>query len=388
LYDADGANELEKFIREKQNVVFTGLILEAMKKVLVFKIVLTMIAILLNSSFYYTGSSEDFRLNARLTVYLFIFTSIRVFIGVYPNKIHLLIPLFITFLLVMMSFATVRQNSIVHPFNWITFSWAINLVIVTVPIQWKKNSIAYFVGMWVVVKWVYSSHDKIPFDIVFWSIAGPTFVTFTNYVLYSNVRSLYETNWKNGKLIKEMKKLLQVFPHGVLITQQKRENDYFYANKEFEQNIYQIKQKLKELDKVQVQIEPNLDEFDNNLHNLSDFILKQQDKIFGVNSVVEIDLKILQIERRRHRRFIEEEKEQNNKENSERSFHVKSLEIEWEGKSSFMHVFIETTNIVKLEEAKTNIKCQKIMFASASHEFRTPLNAIMNSFNFIGDNFK
>jgi signal transduction histidine kinase len=96
----------------------------------------------------------------------------------------------------------------------------------------------------------------------------------------------------------------------------------------------------------------------------------------------------LQIERRRHRRFIEEEKEQNNKENSERSFHVKSLEIEWEGKSSFMHVFIETTNIVKLEEAKTNIKCQKIMFASASHEFRTPLNAIMNSFNFIGDNFK
>jgi len=50
-----------------------------------------------------------------------------------------------------------------------------------------------------------------------------------------------------------------------------------------------------------------------------------------------------------------------------------------------MHVFIDTTDILKLEEAKNNIRCQKIMFASASHEFRTPLNAIVNSLSFIGD---
>jgi signal transduction histidine kinase len=52
-----------------------------------------------------------------------------------------------------------------------------------------------------------------------------------------------------------------------------------------------------------------------------------------------------------------------------------------------MHVFIDTTGIIKLEEAKSNIKLQKIMFASASHEFRTPLNAIMNSFKLIEDQF-
>ena len=69
------------------------------------------------------------------------------------------------------------------------------------------------------------------------------------------------------------------------------------------------------------------------------------------------------------------------------TFHVKSLKVEWEGSSSFMHVFIETTNIVNLEKAKNNIKCQKIMFASASHEFRTPLNAIMNSYQFIDNSF-
>jgi len=67
----------------------------------------------------------------------------------------------------------------------------------------------------------------------------------------------------------------------------------------------------------------------------------------------------------------------------ERIFNIKSINVHWDGQPSFMHVFIDTTDILKLEEAKNNIKCQKIMFASASHEFRTPLNAITNSFTFI-----
>ena len=67
-------------------------------------------------------------------------------------------------------------------------------------------------------------------------------------------------------------------------------------------------------------------------------------------------------------------------------FMLKTLKINWEGNTnSFMHVLINTTSIVELEEAKNDIRCQKIMFASASHEFRTPLNAILNSLNFIRD---
>ena len=67
-------------------------------------------------------------------------------------------------------------------------------------------------------------------------------------------------------------------------------------------------------------------------------------------------------------------------------FMLKTLQINWEGNSnSFMHVLIDTTNVIELEKAKNNIKWQKIMFASASHEFRTPLNAILNSFKFVWD---
>ena len=64
----------------------------------------------------------------------------------------------------------------------------------------------------------------------------------------------------------------------------------------------------------------------------------------------------------------------------ERVFGVKSLEVIWEGKPSFMHVLIDSTDILKLEEANNNIKCQKIMFTSISHELRTPLNAISNCY--------
>jgi signal transduction histidine kinase len=67
----------------------------------------------------------------------------------------------------------------------------------------------------------------------------------------------------------------------------------------------------------------------------------------------------------------------------DRICNIKTTKVEWEGVSSFMHVFIDMTDFYKLEEAKNNIKLQKIMFASASHEFRTPLNAIMMSYEFI-----
>ena len=40
-----------------------------------------------------------------------------------------------------------------------------------------------------------------------------------------------------------------------------------------------------------------------------------------------------------------------------RKFDVKTLKINWEGeKESYMHVFIDTTNVSKLEEAKNNIR--------------------------------
>ena len=78
------------------------------------------------------------------------------------------------------------------------------------------------------------------------------------------------------------------------------------------------------------------------------------------------------------------------KENEEnQTFKVKTTKVIWNNnKESFMHVFIDTTGIRKLEEVKIKSNLQQRLFASASHEFRTPLNAFSNALNLLCISFK
>ena len=51
--------------------------------------------------------------------------------------------------------------------------------------------------------------------------------------------------------------------------------------------------------------------------------------------------------------------------------------------NSFLHVFVNVSSIKRLEKERATNKCLHIMFASISHEFRTPLNAFMNAVDLI-----
>jgi two-component system, sensor histidine kinase len=60
------------------------------------------------------------------------------------------------------------------------------------------------------------------------------------------------------------------------------------------------------------------------------------------------------------------------------------MKVTWEKNPvSFMHLLVDTTDVRVLEEEKAKVKCQNIMLASVSHEFRTPLNAFDNSLQLI-----
>lgn len=50
-----------------------------------------------------------------------------------------------------------------------------------------------------------------------------------------------------------------------------------------------------------------------------------------------------------------------------------------EDQALFMHMFIDTTQISQLEQVRAQNMYQKQMLANVSHEFRTPLNAMMMS---------
>ena len=56
--------------------------------------------------------------------------------------------------------------------------------------------------------------------------------------------------------------------------------------------------------------------------------------------------------------------------------------------NAYLHVFANISSIKKLEKVRATNKCLHIMFASISHEFRTPLNAFTNVVDLIKINFE
>jgi signal transduction histidine kinase len=188
----------------------------------------------------------------------------------------------------------------------------------------------------------------------------------------------------NERLIREMKKILHLFPHGVIINPFNSKNILrnIFTNQEFESKMVKINQDLDVLRDIKVDIRSHETDSDSSQAistTLHRFLKQQQEKMHEDNIIIEHGVKVYcQPDRNPNLLF-----ENNNENIIERVCTVKTLVVDWEGVKSCMHVFIDNSDIIKLEEAKSNNKCQKVMFASASHEFRTPLNAIMNSFESI-----
>jgi hypothetical protein len=180
-----------------------------------------------------------------------------------------------------------------------------------------------------------------------------------------------------------MKKLLHAFPSSVLIWPSIYGNKIsnLFTNKEFDNKITKIRKNVDQLSNIKVTLSNKSDEnISLDLHKLP---LEHHKRLENNNIVEEDNVKIY------CNTEIDDRLLYQNSEESEveRVCNIKTLGVKWEGRRSFMHVIIDNTDIYNLEEARNNVKLQKIMFASASHEFRTPLNAIMNSFNFVKSSF-
>ncbi|CAI2382741.1 unnamed protein product [Moneuplotes crassus] len=205
----------------------------------------------------------------------------------------------------------------------------------------------------------------------------------------TRLSQMYQMILENDKLAKEKQKVVQQFPHPVLILPQEISEDFkCYSNDQFEHKIKALNQVMKELDDVEVSFKKNdqIPDAQQEIQSLLQYLRDSEDFEQNGQDSVKRDLVIKCLQ------FLNNDSESskdifNNQHDKRkhvnRNFNIKSLKIEWKGVPSVMHVFIDTTDIINLEQAKNRIKMQKIMFASASHEFRTPLNAIINSFEII-----
>lgn len=179
-------------------------------------------------------------------------------------------------------------------------------------------------------------------------------------ILYGQFSLLYQTIYENEQLVKEMKKLLEIFPEGVLITKEHNfSNDQFWTNQHFEKSICDIKQNVEHLKMLKIDLNKatNYNIKNNSLEepsNLYDLIQLQQSKL-DKNEDSEIQNLVIECVNQNAN------KRRNGKSNgskwTSKRFSIKTQRINWEGvKNAFMHVFIDMTDIVKLEEANNDVR--------------------------------
>lgn len=187
-----------------------------------------------------------------------------------------------------------------------------------------------------------------------------------------------------------MKRILKIFPHGVIIeTEAEQENQRIaFTNEQFQKQIQNIRNRVEELERIDVNFDLEDSFSGTSFMTLQQYLARQQSLLASDRILEQPRVTIKCRADAAPGQLLLDSEDEDGAEAVEKIFNVKSMQVEWQGRPSFMHVFIDNTDIVRLEEATNNIKCQKIMFASVSHEFRTPLNAIMNSFKFIADSFR
>jgi len=185
-------------------------------------------------------------------------------------------------------------------------------------------------------------------------------------------------------MIGEMHKFLEIFPESVIINSEVGVNHEkkVYANDKFNKEIADIRKTVDCMSNIRVSYTDNES---NKLvkrdvqTSLWRFFKKREGELED-RHVIEATVKI---ENADEDQKMERSQalEQNS---SSRIYLVKTSKVSWDDNpNSFMHVFVEITDMLNLKQANKNIDDQKVMFASTSHEFRTPLNAILNSFDLI-----
>jgi signal transduction histidine kinase len=211
---------------------------------------------------------------------------------------------------------------------------------------------------------------------------------------------------ENQKLIKENKMILEAFPHAVLI----ENSSSSYSNLEFAKKFRDPGDAISNFKQFPVSIRKEYDEREHelghkemdsqHLRTLRQCLERQvarleHDDVIEQHSVFIKNWKMGRVLHEKDKNYDASDHDDSKSEvigdnevdedvfKKGRYYNIKSMKVHWNRQPSIMHVFIDTTYILKLEEANNNIKCQKIMFTSVSHEFRTPLNSILNAWDIL-----
>jgi signal transduction histidine kinase len=172
---------------------------------------------------------------------------------------------------------------------------------------------------------------------------------------------------KNKELANSIKHILQIFPEWVVIRDRNvdsKDIETVFINNEASCQLYEVNDLA-----VQIVNEKGDDNFPN--ISLNDLLLHQENKFIRENELERYDTEKVMISYKFN---------QQNDEKEPRYFTLKTIQVNWENSvHAFLHAFVNTTDVHKLEKAKVTNRWMHIMFSSISHELRTPINAFINA---------
>lgn len=112
------------------------------------------------------------------------------------------------------------------------------MIIIIIPNQWKSNCLIWSLCIIYYAQQVYSKYGYL--SVSFWISFTTSIMYFTvsSLVLFSKLQQLYEYIHKTETMRMDMKRLLEVFPNGVLILTKDQEDERVnFTNREFDKQF-------------------------------------------------------------------------------------------------------------------------------------------------------
>ena len=197
----------------------------------------------------------------------------------------------------------------------------------------------------------------------------------------------------NHDLIETIKKILEVFPEGIIIQSLDKDSQWltvqFTNNTAAKEIINYEDHCAKPIDDEQLSF---VVKSDNSL--IESNILSQnenQQKECNLSELLQLQIENTisnQTEVVNSVELLNKQKINSDEDSDSKFYSIKTLCVKWENnKNSYIHVFNNTTTLKKFEQEKTRNECIHLMLSSISHEFRTPINAFSNSMYLLESNY-
>lgn len=134
-----------------------------------------------------------------------------------PHKIVYVVPLTMIFIGYAMAEVVWAQEE--YRMNEYMLAWMCLhfLLVILIPTQWKLNSLIFWWSCVYLPIRIYSTFNVIPLSLLFSLFTSAIYFTVWSSSIYQKLEDLNIILLNNQRLIQEMRRILEIFPHGVLI---------------------------------------------------------------------------------------------------------------------------------------------------------------------------